>query len=156
MKLFVLAALAATGACARVGGYEVYRDAEFGFALEVPASWAKETRPGSGRGPVVERRFVGDAQPQDEGEPLGAVLTVTRRASLPPGPPPPADRFGRDYEHGGPTPLHRVEATPMRVEGRVFRGRDAWFIVELRGARSKFDRYRPVLDRALASFRLAP
>lgn len=156
MRRLALAALLSAVACGRPLEFEPYRDDARGFSLEVPAGWPRETRPASGNGPIVETRFIGSIEPQDEGEPLGAVLSVTRRRELPAGPPPPEGRYARDYEHGGPTPFHSRPATPMRVEGRAFRGRDAFFLVELRGARDRFDRFRPALDRALATFRPAP
>ncbi|MEQ1920511.1 MAG: hypothetical protein ABL955_15085, partial [Elusimicrobiota bacterium] len=62
--------------------------------------------------------------------------------------------YARDYEHGGPTPLHQ-DAAPisMRVEGRVFRTAEAFFVVEMRAVRGKFDKNRHALERALATFR---
>jgi hypothetical protein len=41
----------------------------------------------------------------------------------------------------------------MRVEGKVFRTADAFFVVELRAVRGKFEKNRPALERALATFR---
>ncbi len=169
MRLPLLAVLILSSACSKAPSYEPYSDAGAGFSFEAPKGWPRDADPSPTGKPVVTTEFIGDAEPQDEGLALGAVLTVTRlsrkagekilaptKALFPDDAPTAAESkpYSRDYEHGGPTPLHQdAAAIPMRVEGRVFRTRDAFFVVELRGVRAKFDKNRHALERALASFR---
>jgi hypothetical protein len=177
-----LALLLIAAACTKAPVYEPLSDSALGYAMDAPKGWARDDAPDAAGRLAATTTFVGDAEPQSEGEPLGAVLSVTRllrdpaaakaspaarkafaegvlaptRALFPDDGPHAAasERYGRDYEHGGPSPLHgSARPVPMRVEGRVLRTADAYFVVELRGERSKFDRHRPVLERALASFR---
>jgi hypothetical protein len=178
-----LLALLAAAACSKAPVFEPVADAAQGYSLEAPKDWPRETAAAPER-LASETVFVGDAEPQDEGTPLGAVLVVTRltrrpeavkvpaaarkafeervlaptRALFPDDGPAPArsEPYSRDYEHGGTSPLHGGAPVPMRVEGRVFRTADAFFVVELRGARAKFEKNRPVLERALATFRPTP
>ncbi len=164
----LLAALVLVAGCQKAPSYEVYRDAA-GFSLEAPKDWPRDPDSAPAGKPVVTTEFIGDAQPQDEGIALGAVLTVTRlsrkagekmlaptKALFPDDAATPAESkpFSRDYEHGGPTPMHQgAVPVPMRVEGRVFRTADAFFVVEMRAVRGKFDKNRHALERALATFR---
>ncbi len=168
MRFLLLSALILAAGCSKAPGYEAYRDAA-GFSLEAPKGWARDADPAPAGKPVVMTEFIGDAEPQDQGIALGAVLTVTRlsrragtkilaptKALFPDDARTSAESkpYSRDYEHGGPTPMHQeATAIPMRVEGRVFRTADAFFVVELRGVRGKFERNRPTLERALATFR---
>jgi hypothetical protein len=167
MRILFLAVLAAAACGKKAPTYEAFKDAERGFSLEAPKEWAREAGP-AGK-PAVVTEFIGDAQPQDEGVALGAVLTVTRLSrKAAPGilketkalfsddatTAAESKPYSRDYEHGGSSPMHQGAApVPMRVEGKVFRTADAFYVVELRGVRSKFDANRPVLERALATFK---
>ena len=169
MKFLILAVLAVAACSKKAPTYEAYRDANAGFSVEAPKEWAVDAAPPPAGRPAVVTQFIGDAEPQDEGVPLGAVLTVTRlsrkaneklhkdtNALFPDDAAASAESepYARDYEHGGPTPLHQNSApVPMRVEGKVFRTADAFYIVELRGVRSKFEAHRATLQRALATFR---
>ena len=169
MRLLLLAVLILVVGCWKAPSYESYRDAGAGFSLEVPKGWPYDTDPAPVGKPAVTTEFIGDAQPQDQGIVLGAVLTVTRlsrkggekmlaptKALFPDDAAMPAvsKPYARDYEHGGPTPMHQNAAPiPMRVEGRVFRTVDAFFVVEMRAVRGKFEKNRHALERALATFR---
>jgi hypothetical protein len=164
----LIAALIVSAGCRKAPSYEAYRDAA-GFSLEAPKDWPRDPDPSPAGKPVVRTEFIGDAQPQDEGVALGAVLTVTRlsrkaenkilaptKALFPDDAATPAESkpYARDYEHGGPTPMHKdAAAVAMRVEGRVFRTADAFFVVEMRAVRGKFEKNRHALERALATFR---
>lgn len=176
-----LVVLLAAAACSKTPAFEPFKDPSLGFSLEAPRGWVRDADPAPETRLAATVRFIGDAQPQDEGEPLGAVLTISRLTRRPDeaaapaaarkafaervlaptralfaddGPAPAESKpYARDYEHGGPTPLHSGAPVPMRVEGRVFRTHDAYFVVELKGVREKFERHRPVLEKALASFR---
>ena len=164
-----LAQLVLVAGCQKSPSYEVYRDPSSGFSLEVPMGWSHEGTAPTATKPVVSTQFIGDAQPQDGGIPLGAVLSVTRlsrgagekllaptKALFPDDAPTPAESkpYSRDYEHGGPTPLHPNKTPiPMRVEGRVYRTSDAFFVVELCGVRDRFHRNHHALRQALATFR---
>ncbi len=165
----LVAALILVAGCRKAPSYEVYRDAAAGYAFEAPKGWPRDADPAPAGKPAVTTEFIGDAQPQDEGVALGAVLAVTRlsrkagakmlaptKALFPDDAATPAESkpYARDYEHGGPTPLHQDAApVPMRVEGRVFRTAEAFYIVEMRAFRGKFDKNRHALERALATFR---
>lgn len=167
MKWLILAVLAVSAGCRKAPSYEAYRDAGAAFSMEAPKGWPRESSP-AGK-PVSTTEFIGDPEPQDEGVALGAVLTVTRlsrgagdkilastKALFPDDAAAPAEskRYARDYEHGGPTPMHQSAApVPMHVEGKVFRTADAFYVVELRATREKFERHRQALERALTSFR---
>ena len=169
MRRLIFAALLVSVGCKRAPSYEAYRDAGAGYSLEAPKGWPRDADPSPAGKPSVTTEFIGDAQPQDEGIALGAVLTVTRlsrkagekmlaptKALFPDDAATPAESkpYSRDYEHGGPTPMHQGAApVPMRVEGRVFRTADAFFVVEMRAVRGKFDKNRHALERALATFR---
>lgn len=169
MRFLLAAVLIATAGCSKAPVYEPYRDAGAGYSLEVPKDWPRDADPAAAGKLASRTEFIGDAEPQDEGLILGAVLTVTRlsrragdklladtKALFPDDAASAAESgpLGRDYEHGGPTPLHQsAEAIPMRAEGKVFRTADAFFVVELRAVRGKFEKHRPVLARALATFR---
>lgn len=169
MRRLILAALFISVGCKKAPSYEAYHDAGAGYSLEAPNGWPRDADPSPAGKPAVTTEFIGDAQPQDEGIALGAVLTVTRlsrkagekmlaptKALFPDDSATPAESkpYARDYEHGGPTPMHQDAAPiPMRVEGRVFRTADAFFVVEMRAVRGKFDKNRHALDRALATFR---
>jgi hypothetical protein len=168
MKRYILIVLTAAAACGKKAPtYEAFKS-DAGFSLEAPKEWPREAGP-AGK-PAVVTEFIGDVQPQDEGVALGAVLTVTKlsrkdaaasllkdtKALFPDDAATAAESkpYSRDYEHGGPSPMHQNAApVPMRVEGKVFRTADAFYVVELRGVRSKFDANRPVLERALATFK---
>jgi len=155
--------------CRKAPSYEAYRDADAGFSLEAPSGWRRDADPSPSGKAAVTTEFIGDAEPQDAAVVLGAVLTMTRlsrgagdkilaptKALFPDDAQAPAESkpYARDYEHGGPTPLHQgAVPVAMRVEGRVFRTRDAFYIVELRAVRGKFARNRHALERALATFR---
>jgi len=168
MRFFLSAALILSAACRQAPSYESYRDAA-GFSLEAPKGWPRDADPAPAGKLASTTEFIGDAQPQDEGVVLGAVISVTRlsrkagdkilastKALFPNDAAAPAESkpYARDYEHGGPTPMHQgAAAVPMHVEGKVFRTADAFFIVELRAVRDKFERHRPALERALATFR---
>lgn len=163
----LVAALLASAGCRKAPSYEAYRDVVAGFSMEAPKGWPRDV--GRGGTPAVTTEFIGDPEPQDEGLILGGVLTVTRlsrgangkllasaKALFPDDAAAPAEskRYSRDYEHGGPTPMHQgAAATAMRVEGKVFRTADAFYVVELRATREKFERHRHALERALATFR---
>lgn len=167
MRRLILAALVVSAGCRKAPSYEAYRDAGAAFSMEAPKGWPRESSP-AGR-PVSTTEFIGDPEPQDEGVVLGAVLTVTRlsrgagekilastKALFPDDGPSPAqsERYSRDYEHGGPTPMHQgAPSVAMRVEGRVFRTADAFYAVELRATKEKFERHRGALERALATFK---
>jgi hypothetical protein len=169
MRFLLSVALILAAGCWKAPSYELYRDAGAGFSLEVPKGWPRDADPAPGGKPAVTTEFIGDAQPQDHGIALGAVLTVTRlsrkagvkmlaptKALFPDDAATPAESkpYTRDYEHGGPTPMHQDAAPiPMRVEGRVFRTADAFFVVEMRAVRGKFEKNRHALERALATFR---
>lgn len=171
MKRLILIVLTAAAACGKKAPtYEAYRDAGAGYTLEAPKGWTLDAPPAdAAKRPAVTTQFIGDIEPQDEGVPLGAVLTVTRlsrmanekliketKALFPDDGPASAESkpYSRDYEHGGPTPMHQNAAPiPMRVEGKVFRTADAFYVVELRGVRGKFEANRPTLQRALATFK---
>lgn len=65
--------------------------------------------------------------------------------------------YALDYEHGGPTLMHKDAAPiPMRVGGRVYRTADAFFVVEMRAIRGKFDQNLHALERARALEVAAP
>lgn len=163
----LFAALALFAGCRKAPVYEAYRDVASGFSMEAPKGWPRDV--GHSGKPVIATEFIGDPEPQDEGVALGAVLTVTRlsrsagekllaptKALFPDDAATPAEskRYSRDYEHGGPTPMHQGSpVVPMRVEGKVFRTADAFYAVELRATREKFERHRHALERALATFR---
>lgn len=168
MRRLLLAVFVAGAACGKKAPtYEAFKDSERGFSLEAPKEWPREAGP-AGK-PAVVTEFIGDAQPQDEGVALGAVLTVTRlsRKAAPnllketkalftddSATAAESKPYARDYEHGGPTPMHQnATPIPMRVEGKVFRTADAFYVVELRGVRGKFEANRPTLQRALATFK---
>ena len=167
MKTILACALLVAG-CSKVPTYEPYRDPA-GFSLEAPKEWPRDADPAPAGKLATRTEFVGEAQPQDEGVILGAVLTVTRlsrkagakmladtKALFPDDAATAAESkpFARDYEHGGSTPMHQgAKAVPMHVEGKVFRTADAYFVVELRAVRDRFEKHRPSFDRALATFR---
>lgn len=65
------------GACSRQG-YETCSDPEGNGSFEVPKGWAREGNAGLGHKPVSTALFVGYVAAQDEGIPLGAVLSVTK------------------------------------------------------------------------------
>lgn len=169
MRCLVLAALIASAGCRKAPGYEAYRDEGAGFAVEAPKGWTADADPAPKGKAVATTEFIGDPQPQAEGVALGAVLTVRKlsrgagakvlastKELFPDDASTAAEsaRFSRDYEHGGPTPMHRdAAAVPMRVEGKVFRTADAFYVVELRATREKFEKHRHALERALATFR---
>lgn len=169
MRYLILSALILSAGCRKAPSYEAYRDAGAGFSLEAPKGWPRDADPAPAGKLAATTEFIGDAEPQAEGVALGAVLTVTRlsrkagekllaptKALFPDDAATPAESkpYARDYEHGGPTPMHQDAATiPMRVEGKVFRTADAFFVVELRAVRAKFEKNRPALERALATFR---
>lgn len=71
------AALLLAAACAKQG-YEPYQDPEGGYSFDAPKGWAVEGNAGLGRKPVSTALFVGHVAAQDEGVPLGAVLSVTK------------------------------------------------------------------------------
>ncbi len=168
MRRLLLAALVVGIGCKKAPTYEAYRDPA-GFSLEAPNGWPRDPDPAPAGKAVVRTDFIGDPSPQDEGVVLGAVLTVTRmsrtapakilestKALFPDDAATAAESkpFARDYEHGGPTPMHQsAAAVPMHVEGKVFRTPDAFYVVELRAVRSKFEKNRPALTKALATFR---
>lgn len=161
-------ALVATAGCSKGPSYEPYRD-PVGYSLEVPKGWPRDADPAASVKPASRIEFIGDAEPQDEGLILGAVLSVTRlsrkagdrvlastKALFPDDAATEAvsKPLSRDYEHGGPTPLHQGSiAVPMHAEGKVFRTADAFFVVELRAVRTKFEKHRHALEHALATFR---
>ncbi len=160
--------LIAVAGCTRAPSYELYRDPA-GYSLEAPKSWPRDADPAAASKLAATTEFIGEINPQDEGVILGAVLTVTRlsrkagekmlastKALFLDDAATPAEskRLVRDYEHGGPTPFHLGSvAVPMHAEGKVFRTADAYFVVELRAVRDRFEKHRPTLDRALATFR---
>lgn len=160
-------ALALIAGCRQAPSYEPYRGP--GFTFEAPKGWPRDADPAAAGKPASRTEFIGDAQPQDEGVILGAVLTVTRlsrkadakllastKALFPDDAAAAAESkpFARDYEHGGPTPMHQnAAAVPMRAEGKVFRTADAFFVVEFRATRDKFEKHRHALERALSTFR---
>jgi len=162
-----LAAILA-GGCTKAPSYEHYQDPA-GFSLEAPKDWPRDPDPAPAGKLASRTEFIGEAEPQDEGLILGAVLTVTRlsrkandkmlastKALFPDDAATPAETkvFARDYEHGGPTPMHQGSvAVPMHVEGKVFRTADAYFVVELRAVRDRFEKHRPAFDRALSTFK---
>lgn len=168
MRIFILASLFISAGCRQSPSYELYRDPA-GFTVEVPKGWPRDAHLAPAGKPAVTTEFIGDAEPSDQGIALGAVLTVTRLSrkagakmsastkalfSDDAATPAESEPYARDYEHGGPTPLHQnATPVPMRVEGRVFRTPEAFFIVELRAVRGQFERNRPTLERALATFR---
>jgi hypothetical protein len=169
MRRLIFAALFVSVGCKKAPSYEPYRDAGAGYSLEAPKDWPRDADPAPAGKPSVTTEFIGDIEPQDQGIALGAVLTVTRlsrkagekmlaptKALFPDDAATPAESkpYSRDYEHGGPTPMHQNAAPiPMRVEGRVFRTADAFFVVEMRAVRGKFEKNRHALERALATFR---
>lgn len=169
MRHLLLAVLVASAACKKAPSYEPYSDTGAGFSLEAPKGWPRDADPSPAGKPVTTTEFIGDPKPQAEGVALGAALTVTRlsrkagakvladtKALFPDDAAAPAEsqRYSRDYEHGGPTPMHAGEApVQMHVEGKVFRTADAFYVVELRGVKEKFERHRPALERALSTFR---
>jgi len=167
MKIALLSVLGVFAGCRKAAVYEPYRDAGAGFSLEAPKGWPRD---GSAAGkPIVTTEFIADMQPQAEGVALGAVLTVTRlsrgagnkllastKALFPDDAATNAESkpYSREYDHGGPTPLHQgAVPIPMRVEGKVFRTADAFYVVELRAVREKFEKNHHALERALATFR---
>lgn len=167
-KISLCLALALSAACSKAPVYEAYRDPA-GFSLEAPKDWPRDADPAPAGKLASRTEFIGDAEPQDEGVILGAVLSVTRlsrkagdkmlaptKALFPDDAATAAvsKPYTRDYEHGGPTPMHQgAAAIPMHSEGKVYRTADAYFVVELRAVREKFEKHRPALDRALATFR---
>ncbi len=168
MRFLLLAALILLAACRQGPSYEPYRDAA-GFFLDAPKGWPRDADPAPTGKLASRTEFIGDAHPQHEGVILGAVISVTRLSrkaddkmlastkalfSDDSAAPAESKSYARDYEHGGPTPMHQgAAAVPMHVEGKVFRTADAFFIVELRAVRDKFEKHRPALERALATFR---
>lgn len=168
MRNLLLAALVAAAACKKAPSYEPYSDAGASFSVEAPKGWPRDATPAPAGKPFVKTEFIGDASPQDEGVVLGAALTVTRmsrkaapnllaatKALFPDDAATPAEsqRYVRDYEHGGATPMHAGAPIPMHAEGKVFRTADAFYVVELRAVRDKFEAHRHALERALATFR---
>ncbi len=167
-NISLCAVLVLAAGCSKAPSYEPYRDPS-GFSIDAPKGWPHDADPAPAGKPAVRTEFIGDAQPQDEGVILGAVLTVTRlsrkagdkvigstKALFPDDAASPAESkmFVRDYEHGGPTSMHQgAAAVPMHVEGKVFRTEDAFFVVELRAVRAKFEKHHHALERALATFR---
>lgn len=165
----ILAGLIVSAGCRKAPMYEPYRDAGAGYSLEAPKGWPRDADPAPAGKLARTTEFIGDAQPQAEGVALGAVLTVTRlsrkagekilaptKALFPDDASTPAESkpYARDYEHGGPTPMHEgAGPVSMRVEGKVFRTADAFFVVELRAVRGKFEKNRHALERALETFR---
>jgi len=168
MKILLCAALLLSAACRKAPSYEPYRDAA-GFSLEAPKEWPRDADPAPAGKLASRTEFIGEAEPQDEGVILGAVLSVTRlsrkagdkmlaptKVLFPDDAATAAESkpYTRDYEHGGPTPMHQgAAAVPMHVEGKVYRTADAFFVVELRAVRDRFEKHRPSLERALATFR---
>lgn len=169
MTRLLVAARVVSAGCRKAPSYEAYRDAGAAFSLDAPKGWPRDADPAPAGKPAVTTEFIGDPEPQDEGVVLGAVLSVTRlsrgaggkmvastKALFPDDAATAAEskRYARDYEHGGPTPMHQGGApVPMHVEGKVFRTADAFYVVELRATREKFERHRQALERALTSFR---
>jgi len=181
-RLAAAAALVLLGtACRRAPAFAPYADPAGRWSLEVPSGWTPD--PGPVRLPTSGVDFVGALEPQDEGVPLGAVLSVVRHARrradhpggdaafrgyetavLKParelfgddGGAPASKDFARDYERGPGGPLHGNKSFAMRAEGFVRRTADAYYVVEYRATRENFERYRYALDRARASFRLTP
>ncbi|MEQ1918496.1 MAG: hypothetical protein ABL955_04800, partial [Elusimicrobiota bacterium] len=78
MRRLLFAALLVGVGCKKVPSYEIYRDAGAGYSLEAPKSWPRDADPSPAGKLAVRTEFIGDAEPQDEGIVLGAVLTVTR------------------------------------------------------------------------------
>lgn len=168
MRRLLLAALVVSAACRKAPSYEAYRDPA-GFSLEAPSGWPRDPDPAPAGKPVTRTEFIGDPSPQDQGYILGAVLTVTKmtrtapakalestKAHFPDDAATAAESklFARDYEYGGPTPMHQsAAAVPMHAEGKIFRTPDAFYVVELRAVRSKFEAHRSALTKALATFR---
>lgn len=74
----LLAAALAAAACAKKPDFEVFRDPSGQVAVEVPSGWGRDGDDGLGRKPMSAVSFVGEVAVQDEGVPLGAVLSVTR------------------------------------------------------------------------------
>lgn len=169
--------VAFTAACHRAPVYESYADPAGRWSLEVPKDW---TRDGdlTDRKPVWEMRFVGAAEPQLEGRPLGAVLTMRRvsrrRADFPgddkafrryddeflkparalfgdDGTAADQKQYDRSYEISS-GPLHGDKSVAVREQGAVYRTADAYFVMNYLAAKDDFVPYHYAYERARLSF----
>lgn len=183
MKRTAAAFLLLTAACSRPPRYAAYQDPAKRYTLEVPATWAVDADPNADKKPASKTEFIGAARPQREGVILGAVLSVSRlsraRKDFPgtdaafkgfdenilkptrdlfgdDAAAPAAKTFSRDYDFGGPTPLHSDPAVAMRSVGTAYRTADAYFVVEYRAAKENFEKYRYAYDRAVLTFKPVP
>ena len=89
MRLAAVVLLGAAAACTRPLVWRPYADASGDFSSEIPASWDSIDDPDLKRRPAAIVAFLGEVKTQDEGNPLGAVVQVTRltrvRAEMPAG-----------------------------------------------------------------------
>ena len=68
----------AAGACSRALVWQPYADMSGDFSSEIPASWTSIDDPDLKRRPVGVVAFLGEMKAQDEGNPLGALIQVSR------------------------------------------------------------------------------
>ncbi len=170
--------------CSRPPVFETYTDPGGDFTLEVPQGWPRGGNADRKPKPVSVVEFIGKADPQDEGIPLGAVLSVSKlyreRADIPGDEQTfqryrtnvleptdalfkaPADltisgRPAREYRRESDhvkAPFHGGTRIPMRFEGFVVETPSAYYVIEYRASRENFDQYSFALSRARTSFRL--
>jgi hypothetical protein len=178
VKRFLAAALIAA-ACSRAPRY-VPVHSPLGYSVEVPEGWRSDADPIPDRKPATSSFFVGRDQPQIEGRPMGAVLSIgrfmRRRADIPG-----TEKAFKAYEAGFLKPtialfgddkaaaaakpyarryeegesgggFHGNSRLSMRVEGVAFRRPDAYFLIECRSTVENVELCRAALDHAVKSF----
>ena len=85
--LFCCVALAAAAGCSRAPSFETYEDPGGDFHVEVPKDWQAVGNANKASKPISAVMFVGKMIEQEQGIPMGAVLSLTkfyrRRADYP-------------------------------------------------------------------------
>lgn len=180
MRSFPLVLLLAACACSRPPRFVTYHPA-MGYTVEVPEGWRLDADPVPDRKPATSSFFVGAAQPQMEGRPLGAVLSIgrfmRRRADTPGGaaafkayadgflkptiklfgddaPAAATKSYSRKYtegESGGG--MHGNNRIAMHVAGTAFRTAKAYYLLECRSTAENAPLCRAALDHAVSTFK---
>ena len=181
----ILALMLLSG-CSRPPAFEIYTDPGGDYTLEVPREWPKNGNADRKPKPMSVVEFIGKLDPQDEGIPLGAVLSVTKfyrdRADIPgddqafqnyrkkvleptdilfqsPAGFTLSGRAARDYRREYThvkAPMHGGDKIPMRFEGFAVETPMAYYVIEFRATQDNFDKYSFALERARSSFKLLP
>jgi hypothetical protein len=171
--------VAFSAACHRAPVYESYADPAGRWSMDAPKDWIRDGDV-TDRKPVWETRFVGAAEPQLEGRPLGAVLTMRRvsrrRADFPgddaafkrydaeflkparalfgdDGTSADQKQYDRSYEISS-GPSHGDKSVAVRAQGAVYRTADAYYDMQYLAARENFAQYHYAFERARLSFEM--